>query len=187
MESFREYYETIEEGVVLDKILKLVGTVLGLGTAGVAGAWATALLLRGGTAAVNSIAKTLGRNGISFKKKVREMENSPAVKQQENRMAQIERKYSEEIEEVVAAIRAKNPELAGQEFRNLPRERQASTEIKQIIVKECIKAYGEIPVSEPSPGNTCYQAIKRTTDLATAKAASSVYKEQMRKFAEGEI
>lgn len=187
MESFREYYETIEEGEILNNIMKFIGTILGLGTAGVAGAWATALLLRGGSGAVNSIAKTFGKSGISFKKKIREMENSPAVKQQESRMAQIEKKYSDEIEEVVAAIRAKNPELAGQEFRNLPREKQSSTEIKQIIVKECIKAYNEIPVSEPSPGNACYQAVKKTTDLATAKAASSVYKEQMRKFAEGEI
>lgn len=178
MKTFKEFYEeeTINEGFA-----NVIGKVLGLGTFGVVTAWITALLIKGGIGAINSIADSFGKKGIELKKFVKENKNSGAVKMQLNKMEEEKNKHKEEISGIIKAINEKNWDIASGEFLSLPVDKKNSTEIKRIIVAEIIKVTNQLPISEPTPGNECYRAIKKIVGLAVAKSLSKAVLEQATK------
>ena len=109
MKTFKEFYEeeTINEGFA-----NVIGKVLGLGTFGVVTAWITALMIKGGIGAINSIADSFGKKGIELKKFVKENKNSSAVKMQLNKMEEEKNKHKEEISGIIKAINEKNWDIA---------------------------------------------------------------------------
>jgi hypothetical protein len=185
MKSFRDYVEEKElnEGVI-DSFLGFIGRILGIGTAGVLSAWLAALLFKGGLGAVNSFSSSIGKGKELFKKNFKEnIRESSAVKKELQEMKKVENKYEEELAEVINPLREKNYKLAAENFKNLPREKQNSTEIKRFVVSEIIKSCEQIPVSSPTPGNQAYQVIKKFYDLATAKAIAEAFQKEALKYA----
>lgn len=185
MKSFKDYYEDKQTEEIFSEgvIAKVIGNILGFSTAGVLTAWAAALLFRGGVGAINNFAKTLGKDGITFKKNFKEAtKESQSVKNELNEMDALRKKYETELSEVLSAIRAKNWELASKAFKELPVDRQNSTEIKRLIVEEVVKVTKVIVMDTPTPGTESYQAIRKITDMQTAKAVAKVMQEQVHKY-----
>lgn len=187
MKSFKEYleekeYKELNEGVV-DTVLGAIGKILGIGTAGVLSAWLAALIFKGGVGAVNSFSSTMGESKALFKKNLKEtVKESPAVKKEINEMDKLKNKYEEELSEVVNPLRDKKFDEAAEAFKNLPREKQVSTEVKRFLVEEIVKATEQLPISQPTPGNKCYQVIKSFYDLATAKTIANSLQEEAKKY-----
>lgn len=176
MKTFKEYYE--EQQVIEEGLGNIIGKILGIGTVSVLSAWMGALLIKGGIGAINSIANSFGKAGIKFKKIAKEEKDSPAAKNQLNKLNEDKEKYKEDIAAILEAIKQKKWEEAGGEYLALPIEKRNSTEIRRIIVAEIVAVTNQLPVSEPTPGNECYKAIKSIMGLAIAKSLSKAIQEQ---------
>lgn len=184
MKTFTEYYEEKEtEEIFQEGFANVIGNILGFGTTTVLSAWAAALIIKGGVGAINSIANSFGKKGLQFKKDFRnDAKNSQAVKQELSKMEVLKNKYGEEIQDIIDDIKVKNVIGASEKFKDLPKEKQNSTEIRQLVIEEIVKAFNQVPVSEPTPGNECYRAIRKIIDMATAKAAAKAIQQQMQKY-----
>lgn len=185
MKTLTEYLEEQEEQEMLEEgILNIMGKILGISTVGVLYAWAGAMLLKGGIGAVNSIAGTFGKKGIDFKNGFRKAaKDSPSIKHELSEMDKLRNKYGAEIMDVTVAIKQKDWEKAAYAFKELSIEQQNSTEIKKIIIEDIIQTTKQVPVSEPTPGNECYKALRRIFGMASAKAITKVFQEQAQKMA----
>lgn len=188
MKSFKDYCEDKETQEIFNEgvgttITSIIGKILGFGTVGVLSAWAAALLFKGGVGAINSFSKTMGKNGLKFKKNFKEVnKESPAVQKEINQMDQEKKKHEEELYDVLKNIKEKKWSEAGDEFHKLPASKQNSTEIKRVIIEEIVRVCQQIPTSDPTPGNECYRAIRRVTDMATAKAIAKEMQIQAQKY-----
>lgn len=185
MKTFKEYYEDKETEEIFNEgvITKIIGNILGISTAGVLTAWAAALLFKGGVGAINSFAKTLGKNEITFKKNFKEAtKESQSVKNELSEMEVLRKKYENELSEVLSAIRVKDWGKASLAFKELPQDKQNSTEIKRVIIEEVVKITKSIVIDTPTPGSESYQAIRKITDMQTAKAVAKVMQEQIHKY-----
>lgn len=184
MTSFKDYYETKEaESVLEEGFANVLGSILGIGTTGVLSAWIAALLFKGGVGAINSIAKTMGKDGITFKKNFKEAnKDNPAVKKELNEMEVLKNKYQEEIGPLLNNIKAKRWNAAREDYQNLPLDLKNSVEIKRIIIEEVMKVCGVAIIDEPTPGSESYQAVRKIIDLKTAKATAEATKAQIKKY-----
>lgn len=188
MKTFKDYCEDKETQEIFNEsfgstVATIIGKILGIGTAGVLSAWAAALLFKGGMGAINSFSKTMGQDGITFKKNFKNAnKDSPAVQKEMNRMDQEKKKHEEELYDVLRNIKDKNWSAAGDEFHKLPTSKQNSTEIRRVVIEEVVRTCQQIPSSEPTPGNECYRAIRRITDMATAKAIAKEMQIQAQKY-----
>ena len=185
MKTFKEYYEEqeiIEEG--FENIGNMIGKVLGIGASGVLTAWVAALIVKGGVGVVNSFANTFGKaKAINFKRNFKEAsKDSPSVKDQINKSEELKKQYAEFIDPILDKIKEKNWEEAATVYNELPIDKKNSTEIRRIIIEAVISETKTIPISEPTPGNECYRAIKAIMGLATAKAISKAIQEQATKY-----
>ena len=187
MKTFKDYleekeYEQLNEGMA-EKVASILGKFIGISTAGVLAAWIGALLFKGGSKAIDSFSKTLGKRNEEFKRNFRqEVRESPAIKKELNEMNNLNNKYEEELAEVITPLREKDFSTAAEVFKNLPREKQTSSEIKRFIIEEIVRITQQIPVSSPTPGNQSYQIIKKFYDLATAKAVSEALQKEALKY-----
>lgn len=183
MKTFKEYYEEKEANEVLEEgLFSIIGKILGIGSAGLLSAWITALLFKGGVSVANSFKNTLGNAKENFSGVFKREKGAPVVKEQINKMEQTKQKYAEDLKEVFININNNNWKQAVEDFKNLPRDKQTSYEIKQVLCQEIIKKTGMIPASTPTPGNECYQKIKAFYDLATAKTIANAFQEQAKKY-----
>lgn len=183
MRSFTEFYEEEETDKILEEgFASVLGNILGIGTTGVLTAWIAAMLFKGGVGAINSFAHTMGKDGIEFKKNFKSEKTSKAVLNQENKMVEERQKYAAQIGPILEYIKNKDWEKAAEEYNSLPVDKKNSTEIKRIIIEDCVKATNMIPISEPTPGNECYRAIKKMMGLATAKAIAKAIQDQAAKY-----
>ena len=185
MKTFKEYYEDKETEEIFSEgvVTKIIGHILGFSTAGVLTAWAAALLFKGGVGAINNFAKTLGKNEITFKKNFKEAtKESQSVKNELSEMEILRKKYENELSEVLSAIRIKDWEKASTAFKELPQDKQNSTEIKRVVIEEVVKVTKCIVIDTPTPGSESYQAIRKITDMQTAKAVAKVMQEQVHKY-----
>lgn len=169
----------LEEGVVSN----IIGKILGIGSAGLLTAWLGSLIFRGGVGVINSVAKTMGKDGITFKKGFKEeTKNSMAMKNEAIKMDQMYKKYEEELSDILGYIKEKQWSNASDAFKELPTDKKNSTEIKKVLIEAIVKATKQIPVSDPTPGNECYQAIRKIMDMQTAKALAAAYQQQIQKM-----
>ena len=183
MQGFKEYYEEKEANEVLEEgLFNIIGKILGIGSAGLLTAWVTALLFKGGVGVANSFKNTLGSAKENFPGVFKRERGTPIVKEQVSKMEQMKQKYSEDLKDVFASMEKKDWKQAVADFKNLPREKQSSYEIKQVLCQEIIKQTNQIPVSSPTPGNECYQKIKAFYDLATAKTLANAFQEQAKRY-----
>lgn len=184
MTNFKDYYETKEAEAVLEEgFANVLGTILGIGTTGVLSAWIAALLFKGGVGAINSIAKTMGKDGITFKKNFKEAnKDNPAVKKELNEMEVLKKKYQEDISPLLNDISGKRWNAAREDYQNLPLDLKNSVEIKRIIIDEVMKVCGVAIIDEPTPGSESYQAVRKIIDLKTAKATAEATKAQIKKY-----
>lgn len=183
MKTLTEYIEEQEQKEILKEgILNIMGNVLGIGTVGVLYAWAGAMLLKGGIGAVNSIAGALGKKGIQFKSGIKSIKNSPSVKNEENEMIELRKKYGEEIKDITNAIKNDDVVEAAALFKGLPIAKQNSTEIRKLIVEDVIKATKQIPVCEPTPGNKCYKFLRTLFGMKPAQAMARAFQDQVNKI-----
>ncbi len=184
MTSFKDYYETKEANEVLEEgFANVLGTILGIGTTGVLSAWIAALLFKGGVGAINSIAKTMGKDGVTFKKNFKEVnKDNPAVKKELNEMETLKKRYQDDIGPLLNNISAKRWNVAREDYQNLPLDLKNSVEIKRIIINEVMKVCGVAIIDEPTPGSESYQAIRKIIDLKTAKATAEATKAQIKKY-----
>lgn len=183
MKTFKEYYEEKEANEVLEEgLFSVIGKILGIGSAGLLSAWITAMLFKGGVSVANSFKNTLGNAKESFPGIFKREKNAPIVKEQMNKMEQARQKYAEDLKDVFENINKEDWKQAVEDFKNLPRDKQTSYEIKQVLCQEIIKKTGMIPSSTPTPGNEAYQRIKAFYDLATAKTIASAFQAQAQRY-----
>lgn len=182
MKTFKEYYE--EHQIIEEGLGNIIGKIFGIGASGVLLAWVSAMLFKGGVHVVNSFADTLDKTKrISFKKSFKAATaNSPSVKSQINKSEELKKQYAEFVNPILEKIKEKDWAGAAKEFNELPIDKRNSTEINRIIVEAIISETKSIPISEPTPGNDCYRAIKAIMGLATAKAISKAIQEQATKY-----
>lgn len=185
MKTLTEYLENQEEQEMLEEgVLNIMGKILGISTVGVLYAWAGAMLLKGGIGAINSIAGTFGKKGIQFKSNVKNaIKDSPAVQHELSEMDKLRKKYASEMEPITNAIKVKSFDVASDRFKELPYELKNSTEIRKLIIEDIIQSTKQLPVSEPTPGNECYKALRKIFGMAAAKAITKTFQEQAQKMA----
>lgn len=181
METLREYLENKKsEEILSEGVLEAIGTVLGIGTAGLLYAWMAALLFKGGVGAAKSFKSTFGKAKETFN--IRELKkekmDSPAVKQQEEKINKREEKFAPDCAELVEAIKAKDWQKAHEIYHSLPLQKQNSTEFKKFVIEEIVKVCGAVIVSSPTPGSPTFIGIRRTIDLPTAKIMAAAFESQ---------
>lgn len=184
MKTFKDFYEEKQADEVLEEgLFSIIGKILGIGSAGLLSAFITAMLFKGGVSVANSFKNTYANAKENFSTVFKKDRETPAVKKQVSELEAIKQKYSEDLKEVFENINNNNWKEAVVAFHNLPRDKQISYEIKKLLCVEIIKKTGQIPTSNPTPGNESYQRIKAFYDLATAKTLANAFQEQAKKYA----
>ena len=181
MKTFKEFYE--EQEIVEESFGAVIGKLFGIGGAGLLFAWISSLLFKGGVHVVNSFANTLDKaNKINFKNNFKSASDSPSIKDQVNKSEELKKRYAEFVDPILEKIREKDWGGAAKEYNELPADKKNSTEIRRIIIEAVIYETKTIPISDPTPGNECYRAIKAIMGLAAAKAISKAIQEQATKY-----
>lgn len=185
MVTLREYIEEKECDEVFSEgfIMNTIGKLLGFGASAVLYAWIAALLIKGGSKAINSISRSFtGKDRIKFEKAVKEAKKSPAVQEQMIKQEEKKNKYEDELSEVLDAINKNNVEKAAEEFKKLDTSKQNSTEIKQLIIDACSKNFGYVISNTPTPGTPTFKAIRAILGLPEAKAAAAAFEQGIKKI-----
>lgn len=174
---------------IFQKIASFIGSLLGLGTVGVVGAWGASLLIKGGVKAFGRISNSIKQakgykiSQGDFTKFVSDKRNSPAIQQATNKMEQKRKKYEDALGEVYKAIEEKDYDLAREEYVKVSPTLRANPEVTQTIIEEITKAEGEPPIWTQTPGNATYKAIRKVTgDVKIAKAAAMAVQMELKKI-----
>lgn len=185
MKTFNEYLEEkemLEEGIILTFLLKL----LGFGTMGLVGAYATSLIAKSGAKATRNMIDnfkdaygTLSRKQIeNIKKNVEEAKKDPVYKNQVEQEKKIAIRYSDELAGVYEQIDNGTKEEAKKEYDKLSQALKHNPEINRLIADRITEKHGTI-IWTQTPGSKGFQWLRTVVGYQYAKYISGINKEKM--------
>jgi hypothetical protein len=193
MKGLKEYIEDKEE-IRIEKELnedatQVIASIFGYSIAGMAAAFGGSLLVLGGIKAVKgltSIWKKIfhtAKGMFNPNRVLSDMKTDPKIKKITNEVKEVKRKYDDELKQVYLAIGQKDFDRARAEFQLIPKTLQDNPDIIKAVVSDIVRVLEQPPIYITSPGNQCYQTIKKVLNIriarAAAKATEMAMKEQV--------
>lgn len=193
--TLSEYIENKEnEEVLKENVMDVISSALGFTTAGIAVSWIVSLIILAASKGIAATQRNLkqaaentginGKNFIELKEKINELKQSPSVKNQTIKTQSNIKKYAEILRGVYDGIDSNDYLAAGTEYKKLSNAQKAMPAINDTIIAYITKKEGMVPVSKPTPGNTCYQNIRKVCGIRVAKAASLAVEMSLERIAE---
>ena len=203
MNTFTEYVvdkeelEYLKEQEQLDEVVLLAaaGTVLGVAAAGLFVAWGTSLLVRGWIKVITRAVVGLKKYWKMMRKGKSNTDINPQGANNMMRKAKVDQRaktmgkdddrilvqYEEELKELRAAIKSKEPEATTEAWNNIDKSLQSNPKVLRAVLAEIVKVMKEPPLHFGTTGNKTYLFIKKVFGIKVAQATATAVKAALQK------